>query len=210
MRNGTFARKLRGQFRTRRLEELLIRFCCFPWFCGRSDCVKKKLRYLLSQNCIPPLCELLVCADVRIIVVALEALENFLKVGVFVCLGKRRSSLKTISCVGWPAGRSKVWNKSRGRFHRRRRGIGQVGGAASSSQSRSLRQGESRKMVRFVCFNIFSCFFQVVKILEMYFAASEEESLTGLAPAPGTAFQNAPPGSGAPGNNPPPPGGYSF
>lgn len=41
-----------------------------------------QLRYLLSQNCIPPLCELLVCADVRIIVVALEALENFLK-GVF-------------------------------------------------------------------------------------------------------------------------------
>jgi importin subunit alpha-1 len=39
-----------------------------------------QLRYLLSQNCIPPLCELLVCADVRIIVVALEALENLLKV----------------------------------------------------------------------------------------------------------------------------------
>ena len=41
-----------------------------------------QLRYLLSQNCIPPLCELLVCADVRIIIVALEALENLLKVGV--------------------------------------------------------------------------------------------------------------------------------
>jgi importin subunit alpha-1 len=39
-----------------------------------------QLRYLLSQNCIPPLCELLVCADVRIIIVALEALENLLKV----------------------------------------------------------------------------------------------------------------------------------
>lgn len=41
----------------------------------------EQLRYLLSQNCIAPLCELLNCADVRIIVVALEALENLLKVG---------------------------------------------------------------------------------------------------------------------------------
>jgi hypothetical protein len=44
-----------------------------------------QLRYLLSQNCIPPLCELLVCADVRIIVVALEALENLLKAREFSC-----------------------------------------------------------------------------------------------------------------------------
>ena len=38
-------------------------------------------RFLVSQVCIPPLCELLSVADVKIIIVALEALENILKVG---------------------------------------------------------------------------------------------------------------------------------
>lgn len=38
-------------------------------------------RYLVSQNCIKPLCDLLDTSDVRIVTVALEGLENILKVG---------------------------------------------------------------------------------------------------------------------------------
>lgn len=38
-------------------------------------------RYLVSQNCIRPLCDLLVCPDPRIVTVCLEGLENILKVG---------------------------------------------------------------------------------------------------------------------------------
>ncbi|CCD25663.1 karyopherin alpha NDAI_0F03450 [Naumovozyma dairenensis CBS 421] len=39
------------------------------------------IKYLVSQNCIKPLCDLLEIADNRILEVALEALENILKVG---------------------------------------------------------------------------------------------------------------------------------
>ena len=35
----------------------------------------------MSQGCIKPLCDLLVCPDPRIITVCLEGLENILKVG---------------------------------------------------------------------------------------------------------------------------------
>lgn len=38
-------------------------------------------RYLVSQGCIKPLCDLLVCPDPRIVTVCLEGLENILKVG---------------------------------------------------------------------------------------------------------------------------------
>lgn len=38
-------------------------------------------RFLVSQNCIKPLCDLLVCPDPRIVTVCLEGLENILKVG---------------------------------------------------------------------------------------------------------------------------------
>ncbi|KAJ8601091.1 hypothetical protein CTAYLR_007831 [Chrysophaeum taylorii] len=41
----------------------------------------QQIKFLVSQACIPPLCELLSVADVKIIIVALEALENILKVG---------------------------------------------------------------------------------------------------------------------------------
>lgn len=40
-----------------------------------------QIRYLVSQGCIKPLCDLLICADPRIITVALEGLENILKIG---------------------------------------------------------------------------------------------------------------------------------
>lgn len=40
-----------------------------------------QIRYLVSQGCIKPLCELLTCPDNKIIQVALDGLENILKVG---------------------------------------------------------------------------------------------------------------------------------
>ena len=38
-------------------------------------------RYLVDQGCIPPLCDLLTVMDTKIIRVALNGLENVLKVG---------------------------------------------------------------------------------------------------------------------------------
>ena len=40
----------------------------------------EQIKYLVSAGCIKPLCDLLICADARIITVALEGLENILKV----------------------------------------------------------------------------------------------------------------------------------
>ncbi|GJZ03523.1 importin subunit alpha-2-like protein [Tanacetum coccineum] len=41
----------------------------------------EQIKYLVSQGCIKPLCDLLICPDPRIITVSLEGLENILKVG---------------------------------------------------------------------------------------------------------------------------------
>jgi len=41
----------------------------------------EQIKYMVEQNLIEPLCELLSCGDARIILVALEGLENLLKVG---------------------------------------------------------------------------------------------------------------------------------
>jgi len=41
----------------------------------------EQIRYMVDNNLIPPMCELLTCGDARIILVALEGLENLLKVG---------------------------------------------------------------------------------------------------------------------------------
>jgi importin subunit alpha-6/7 len=40
-----------------------------------------QIRYLVSQGCIKPLCDLLAINDVKIIQVALDGLENILKIG---------------------------------------------------------------------------------------------------------------------------------
>jgi len=40
-----------------------------------------QIKYLVSHGCIKPLCDLLNCQDARIVTVALEGLENILKVG---------------------------------------------------------------------------------------------------------------------------------
>ncbi|CAG8583548.1 6414_t:CDS:2, partial [Paraglomus brasilianum] len=41
----------------------------------------EQIKYLVSQGCIRPLCDLLACMDNKIIQVALDALENILRVG---------------------------------------------------------------------------------------------------------------------------------
>ncbi|KAF5745900.1 Importin alpha ALPHA AIMP ALPHA isoform 1 [Tripterygium wilfordii] len=41
----------------------------------------EQIMFLVTQGCIKPLCDLLICPDVRIISVCLEGLENILKVG---------------------------------------------------------------------------------------------------------------------------------
>lgn len=46
-------------------------------FPGSADQVK----YLVSQNCIPPLCDLLTVMDAKIVQVALSGLENILRFG---------------------------------------------------------------------------------------------------------------------------------
>lgn len=48
---------------------------------GNNDIFYDCCRYLVSQGCIKPLCDLLVCPDPRIVTVCLEGLENILKVG---------------------------------------------------------------------------------------------------------------------------------
>ncbi|KAL9233464.1 hypothetical protein vseg_008462 [Gypsophila vaccaria] len=40
-----------------------------------------QIRFLVTQGCIKPLCDLLICPDPRIVTVCLEGLENILKVG---------------------------------------------------------------------------------------------------------------------------------
>ena len=40
-----------------------------------------QIKFLVQQGCIPPMCELLVANDAKIVNVALEGLENILKVG---------------------------------------------------------------------------------------------------------------------------------
>ncbi|CAH8306438.1 unnamed protein product [Eruca vesicaria subsp. sativa] len=40
-----------------------------------------QIKFIVSQGCIKPICDLLTCPDPRIVMVCLEALENILKVG---------------------------------------------------------------------------------------------------------------------------------
>jgi Atypical Arm repeat/Armadillo/beta-catenin-like repeat len=54
---------------------------------GTSD----QIKYLVSQGAVKPLCDLLTCSDVRIVTVALEGLENILKVR---CAANRGCGLK--------------------------------------------------------------------------------------------------------------------
>ena len=60
-------------------------FCLFPFIflvLSIDDIsLHNNCRYLVSQGCIKPLCDLLICPDPRIVTVCLEGLENILKVG---------------------------------------------------------------------------------------------------------------------------------
>ncbi|XP_021686766.2 importin subunit alpha-4 [Hevea brasiliensis] len=42
---------------------------------------REQIQHLVSQGCVKPLCDLLVCPDPRIVTVCLEGLENILKIG---------------------------------------------------------------------------------------------------------------------------------
>lgn len=46
-----------------------------------SGGTQQQIHFLVTQGCVPPLCELLSVADPKIVIVALEGLENILKVG---------------------------------------------------------------------------------------------------------------------------------
>lgn len=46
-----------------------------------SGGTSEQIRFLVTQGCIPPLCDLLGVADPKIVTIALEGLENILKVG---------------------------------------------------------------------------------------------------------------------------------
>ena len=45
---------------------------------------RNQIVFLTQEGCIPPLCDLLTCIDARIILVALEGLQNILKVGSYM------------------------------------------------------------------------------------------------------------------------------
>ena len=66
----------RGDFKTRKE-------ACWAISNATSGGLQKpdQIRYLVQQGCIQPLCELLACPDNKIIQVALDGLENILKVG---------------------------------------------------------------------------------------------------------------------------------
>lgn len=50
-------------------------------FCEVINCISLIGRYLVSEGCIKPLVDLLICPDPRIVTVCLEGLENILTVG---------------------------------------------------------------------------------------------------------------------------------
>ena len=49
-----------------------------------SGGTREQIKYLVSAGCIRPLCDLLTCTDTRIVSIALEGLENILKVTTIV------------------------------------------------------------------------------------------------------------------------------
>ena len=46
-----------------------------------SDCFFLSCRFLVDQGCVPPLCDLLTVMDSKIVQVALNGLENILRLG---------------------------------------------------------------------------------------------------------------------------------
>eukprot|EP00164_Ancoracysta_twista_P001195 GFYU01001569.1.p2 GENE.GFYU01001569.1~~GFYU01001569.1.p2 ORF type:complete len:541 (+),score=169.96 GFYU01001569.1:168-1790(+) len=54
---------------------------CWAISNATSGGTPEQIRYLVQQGCIKPLCDLVTCPDSRVVSVALEGLENILKVG---------------------------------------------------------------------------------------------------------------------------------
>ncbi len=54
-----------------------------------SGGTREQIKYLVSAGCIRPLCDLLTCTDTRIVSIALEGLENILKVITIVSISSQ-------------------------------------------------------------------------------------------------------------------------
>ena len=54
-----------------------------------SGGTRDQIKYLVSAGCIRPLCDLLTCTDTRIVSIALEGLENILKVITIVSISSQ-------------------------------------------------------------------------------------------------------------------------
>ncbi|GAU36039.1 hypothetical protein TSUD_208090 [Trifolium subterraneum] len=53
----------------------------WAFYNASSGGTNEQIKYLVSQSCIKPLCDLLVCHDPKIVTICLDGLANFLKVG---------------------------------------------------------------------------------------------------------------------------------
>jgi len=63
----------------------------------------QQIRYLVNQGVIPPLCDLFTCPDPKMIMVAMEAIENILRVGkkdAAACNGPNKYSEHVEECGG--------------------------------------------------------------------------------------------------------------
>ena len=125
----------------------------------------EQLRYLVTQGCIKPLCDLLTCSDTRIITVALEALENILRIGE-----------KDAKTTGGTNGYAQYIEEAEG-----------------LSKLEDLQNHSNNDIYE-----------KAVKILEVYFAAEEEEST--IAPTMDTNQQTYQFAT----NLPTPQGGFKF
>ena len=61
----------------------------------RSRDETRPCRYLVTQGCIKPLCNLLMCNDPRLVTMALEGIENVLKAGEREATGQAPTSYTT-------------------------------------------------------------------------------------------------------------------
>eukprot|EP00889_Picochlorum_renovo_P000698 jgi/Picre1/27728/NNA_000692.t1 len=68
----------------------------------------EQIRFLVAQGCIKPLCDLLTCSDAKIIIVALEGLENILRVGK---VDKEMSGPTGINQYAQSIEEQKVWTR---------------------------------------------------------------------------------------------------
>lgn len=65
-----------------------------------SGGTREQIKYLVQTGCIRPLCDLLTCTDTRIVSIALEGLENILKVGIALSAYQLHPSVVLLLCEG--------------------------------------------------------------------------------------------------------------